>query len=112
MSMLSNNPEYLSIPWSSASQIIGLIRLQDINYKVVSANDISLLKFQVFETTYAPFLMRPWVRAVVVVVFTFWLCASVAMVPHIEIGLEEELSMPEDSYVLKYFEVGADSVIF
>lgn len=70
----------------------------------------SLLKFQVFETTYAPFLMRPWVRAVVVVVFTFWLCASVAMVPHIEIGLEEELSMPEDSYVLKYFEVGAASI--
>ncbi|KAK3863989.1 hypothetical protein Pcinc_030288, partial [Petrolisthes cinctipes] len=58
---------------------------------------------KVFETTYAPFLMRPWVRAVVVVVFTFWLCASVAMVPHIEIGLEEELSMPEDSYVLEYF---------
>ncbi|XP_045599386.1 NPC intracellular cholesterol transporter 1 [Procambarus clarkii] len=59
---------------------------------------------KVFETTYAPFLMRPWVRAVVVVVFMFWLCASVAMVPHIEIGLEEELSMPDDSYVLKYFE--------
>ncbi|XP_076063159.1 Niemann-Pick type C-1a isoform X2 [Oratosquilla oratoria] len=59
---------------------------------------------KVFETTYAPFLMRPYVRAVVVVVFTFWLCASVAMVPHMEIGLEEELSMPEDSYVLKYFD--------
>lgn len=49
--------------------------------------------------------MRPWVRAVVIVVFMFWLCSSVAMVPHIEIGLEEELSMPDDSYVLKYFEV-------
>ncbi|XP_042239524.1 NPC intracellular cholesterol transporter 1-like [Homarus americanus] len=59
---------------------------------------------KVFETTYAPFLMRPWVRAVVIVVFMFWLCASVAMVPHIEVGLEEELSMPDDSYVLKYFE--------
>lgn len=59
---------------------------------------------KVFETTYAPFLMRPWVRAVVIVVFMFWLCSSVAMVPHIEIGLEEELSMPDDSYVLKYFE--------
>ena len=49
--------------------------------------------------------MRPWVRAVVIVVFTFWLCASVAMVPNIKLGLEEELSMPEDSYMLKYFEV-------
>lgn len=59
---------------------------------------------KLFETTYAPFLMRPWVRAVVIVIFMFWLCASVAMVPHIEVGLEEELSMPDDSYVLKYFE--------
>ena len=60
---------------------------------------------QVFETSYAPFLMKPWVRAVVIVMFMFWVCASVAMVPHIEIGLEEELSMPDDSYVLKYIEV-------
>ena len=49
--------------------------------------------------------MRPCVRAVVIVIFFVWLCASVAMVPHIDIGLEEELSMPDDSYVLKYFEV-------
>lgn len=59
---------------------------------------------RLFESTYAPFLMRPWVRAVVVVFFTFWLCASVALVPHMEIGLEEELSMPDDSHVLKYFQ--------
>ena len=61
----------------------------------------SLARF--FEENYAPFLMRPVVRALVVVVFLFWFCASVAMVPHIDIGLEEELSMPDDSYVLKYF---------
>lgn len=71
--------------------------------KVEKDSDTRFLH-KVFETTYAPFLMRPWVRAVVIVVFMFWLCASVAMVPHIEIGLEEELSMPDDSYVLKYFE--------
>ena len=63
---------------------------------------------QLFETTYAPFLMKPWVRAVVIVAFMFWVCTSVAMVPHIEIGLEEELSMPDDSYVLKYFEVSGN----
>lgn len=71
--------------------------------KVEKESDTRFLH-KVFETTYAPFLMRPWVRAVVIVLFIFWLCASVAMVPHIEIGLEEELSMPDDSYVLKYFE--------
>lgn len=39
------------------------------------------------------------------IVFFGWLCSSIAVVPHIEIGLDQELSMPEDSYVLKYFQV-------
>lgn len=37
------------------------------------------------------------------IVFFGWLCSSIAVVPHIEIGLDQELSMPEDSFVLKYF---------
>lgn len=37
------------------------------------------------------------------VVFFGWLCSSIAVAPHIEIGLDQELSMPEDSFVLKYF---------
>ena len=44
-------------------------------------------------------------RAVVVVVFFGWLCASIAVAPKIEVGLDQELSVPEDSYVLNYFEV-------
>ncbi|KAK7065979.1 NPC intracellular cholesterol transporter 1, partial [Halocaridina rubra] len=75
-----------------------------IRQSKVEKDSDSRFLHKLFETTYAPFLMRPWVRAVVVVVFMFWLCSSVAMVPHIEVGLEEELSMPDDSYVLKYFE--------
>lgn len=71
--------------------------------KVEKDNETRFLH-KLFETTYAPFLMKPWVRAVVIVAFMFWVCTSVAMVPHIEIGLEEELSMPDDSYVLKYIE--------
>ena len=38
-------------------------------------------------------------------VFFGWICSSIAVVPHIEIGLDQELSMPEDSFVLKYFKV-------
>ena len=39
------------------------------------------------------------------IIFFGWLCTSIAVVPHIEIGLDQELSMPEDSFVLKYFQV-------
>lgn len=37
------------------------------------------------------------------ILFYGWLCSSVAVLPHIELGLDQELSMPEDSFVLKYF---------
>ncbi|KAJ8956648.1 hypothetical protein NQ318_014002 [Aromia moschata] len=47
--------------------------------------------------------MNKVVRCIVMVVFFGWLCSSIAVVPHIEIGLDQELSMPEDSFVLKYF---------
>lgn len=63
--------------------------------------DGALYKF--FKFVYVPFLMHKFVRALVMIVFFGWLCSSIAVAPHIEIGLDQELSMPEDSFVLKYF---------
>ena len=61
--------------------------------------------YKLFQHAYAPFLMSKPIRAAVVVVFFGWLCASIAVAPKIDVGLDQELSMPEDSYMLKYFEV-------
>lgn len=61
------------------------------------------LLYSFFKEIYVPLLMNRYVRAFVMVVFFGWLCSSIAVVPHIEIGLDQELSMPEDSFVLKYF---------
>lgn len=63
---------------------------------------VSLL-YKFFKNVYAPFLMKSWVRFVIMLAFLSWLCSSVAVIDKIEIGLDQELSMPEDSYVLKYF---------
>lgn len=57
-----------------------------------------------FKSLYVPVLMNKLVRCTVMVIFFGWLCSSVAVLPHIEVGLDQELSMPEDSYVLKYFQ--------
>lgn len=54
---------------------------------------------------YAPFLLSKAVRAIVTVLFLGWLCSSIAVAPKIEVGLDQELSMPEDSYMLNYFRV-------
>ncbi|BES93207.1 niemann-pick [Nesidiocoris tenuis] len=51
-----------------------------------------------------PTIFKKGVSHGIVVVFIAWFCTSVAVIPHIEPGLEQELSMPEGSYVLKYFQ--------
>ncbi|CAB3230600.1 unnamed protein product [Arctia plantaginis] len=60
--------------------------------------------YNVFKHVYAPFVMKREVRAAVMIIFFAWLCSSVAVAPHIEIGLDQELSMPQDSFQLKYFQ--------
>lgn len=62
----------------------------------------ALYKF--FKSIYVPFLMQKTVRAIVMVVFFGWFCSSIAVAPHIDVGLDQELSMPEDSFVLRYFQ--------
>ncbi len=53
---------------------------------------------------YAPVLLHSYVRPVVVIGFFFLLCAALAATPKLEVGLDQDVAMPDDSYVLKYFE--------
>jgi Niemann-Pick C1 protein len=62
--------------------------------------------YTLFQESYVPMLMNKFVRPLVILVFTAWLCASIAVIPKIDIGLDVELTMTDDSYVLKYFKVG------
>uniref|UniRef100_A0A8C6V3J7 Niemann-Pick disease, type C1 n=1 Tax=Neogobius melanostomus TaxID=47308 RepID=A0A8C6V3J7_9GOBI len=59
--------------------------------------------FQFFKKVYAPFVLKEWVRPIVVAVFVGMLSFSIAVVNKVEVGLDQKLSMPDDSYVLDYF---------
>uniref|UniRef100_A0AAQ5XZ61 SSD domain-containing protein n=1 Tax=Amphiprion ocellaris TaxID=80972 RepID=A0AAQ5XZ61_AMPOC len=59
--------------------------------------------FRFFKKVYAPFILKEWVRPIVVAVFVGMLSFSIAVVNKVEIGLDQKLSMPDDSYVLDYF---------
>ncbi len=37
-------------------------------------------------------------------VFIAWTCACVAMVGHMDVGLDQSISLPQDSYLVDYFE--------
>lgn len=67
-----------------------------------SENTSLLYKF--FKTVYAPFLLNDSVRVVVMVTFIGWLCSSLAVISKIEVGLDQELAMPQDSYLQQYFD--------
>lgn len=63
---------------------------------------------KLFEDYYTPFLMSKATRIVVVLLFLLVSCFSLIVVPSVEVGLDQELSMPKDSHIVKYFKFMAD----
>ncbi|GIZ00033.1 NPC intracellular cholesterol transporter 1 [Caerostris extrusa] len=59
--------------------------------------------YKFFKNVYAPLLLNNFSRVLVLIAFLGWLCSSVAVLNKIDIGLDQELAMPEDSYMLNYF---------
>jgi len=59
--------------------------------------------YNLFESYVAPTLMNPVVRSMAVVIFVSWLCLSLSVIRNIDIGLDQTMSVPEDSYMQDYF---------
>ncbi|KAI5940186.1 NPC intracellular cholesterol transporter 1 [Manis javanica] len=59
--------------------------------------------FQFFKNSFSPFLLKDWMRPIVIAVFVGVLSFSIAVLNKVEIGLDQSLSMPHDSYVMHYF---------
>ncbi|GAB0099118.1 Niemann-Pick C1 protein [Sergentomyia squamirostris] len=57
---------------------------------------------------YAPFVLSKRVRPLVFVLFILTTCLSIMVAPHLEPGLDQELSMAKDSHVVKYFNFMAE----
>ncbi|KZT19295.1 multidrug efflux transporter AcrB transmembrane domain-containing protein [Neolentinus lepideus HHB14362 ss-1] len=52
---------------------------------------------------YAAFLLKPVVKGVVLLTFSGFLIASVISIQHIELGLDQRLALPSESYLIPYF---------
>lgn len=59
--------------------------------------------FGIFKRYYAPFILHHHVRPIVIFIFFTWLATSIALLPYVKIGLEQEITMPKDSYMIDYF---------
>ncbi|KAG5683688.1 hypothetical protein PVAND_012954 [Polypedilum vanderplanki] len=82
--------------------IFCIIRGPKKSAQIQGNNESVLYKF--FKFFYVPLLMKKPVRIAVIIVFFGWLCSSIAVISKVEVGLDQELSMPKDSFVYKYFQ--------
>ncbi|XP_032943516.1 NPC intracellular cholesterol transporter 1 isoform X2 [Rhinolophus ferrumequinum] len=67
----------------------------------IQASESYLFRF--FRNFYSPLLLKDWMRPIVIAVFVGVLSFSIAVLNKVEIGLDQSLSMPDDSYVIDYF---------
>ncbi|EDW75199.1 uncharacterized protein Dwil_GK19822 [Drosophila willistoni] len=83
-------------------------RQLDMNTETVEhTKEVGLLE-QLFKNFYTPFLLSKPVKVIVLLAFTIITCLSLMVAPSIEPGLDQELSMPTDSHVVKYFRYMVD----
>lgn len=59
--------------------------------------------YSFFKDLYSSFLLQDKVRMIVLLIFGAWFCLSLSVLDRIHIGLEQEITMPEDSYMIDYF---------
>ncbi|XP_043358852.1 NPC1-like intracellular cholesterol transporter 1 [Dermochelys coriacea] len=53
---------------------------------------------------YTPVLLNCTVRALVMLLFLFMFCAGIYLALQVPVGLDQELAMPKDSYMVQYFQ--------
>ncbi|KAF8341334.1 uncharacterized protein EI90DRAFT_3143703 [Cantharellus anzutake] len=61
----------------------------------------ALVRF--FRRTYAPFILHPTVKGIVIAIFSGLAIFSTISLQNIELGLDQKLALPSDSYLLDYF---------
>ncbi|CAH1126728.1 unnamed protein product [Ceutorhynchus assimilis] len=52
---------------------------------------------------FTPIIMKYPMRIIIIIIFLISTCSCILIAPSIELGLEQEISMPTDSHVVKYF---------
>ncbi|XP_003738183.1 NPC intracellular cholesterol transporter 1 [Galendromus occidentalis] len=59
--------------------------------------------FNFMKNVYSPLLRKDYYRFAILVTFLCYLGFSLSVIPHLDVGLDQEISMPRDSYLQDYF---------
>lgn len=86
---------------SSRADVIPIIRIQ--TEPIASGNlEGQLAKF--IRTTYAPTIMMRNVKVTILTFFIGYFAISCALIPDIALGLDQNVAIPSDSYLISYFD--------
>ncbi|CAF1037718.1 unnamed protein product [Rotaria sordida] len=77
------------------------IKENEINEE--NSHEIDGFLYRIFKYNYAPFIMNDYIRPLIIFIFFTWLAISIALIPYVKIGLEQNITMPKDSYMIEYF---------
>ncbi|PRT53829.1 Niemann-Pick type C-related protein 1 [Wickerhamiella sorbophila] len=58
---------------------------------------------QLLISEYAPFILQRGVRETILGVFLAWLAISLTLIPQLQLGLDQRLAVPQDSFLVDYF---------
>ncbi|KAH8666377.1 patched sphingolipid transporter [Xylariales sp. PMI_506] len=58
---------------------------------------------QFIRKRYAPALLGKKVKVLIIVIFTGLFAAGVALIPEVKLGLDQRVALPDDSYLIDYF---------
>ncbi|KAL1502244.1 hypothetical protein ABEB36_007416 [Hypothenemus hampei] len=75
-----------------------------IKLKNVEKSDRPPIIYTFWKEKFTPLIMKFPVRVLVMIIFAVSTCICIMIAPSVELGLEQELSMPQDSHVMKYFQ--------
>ncbi|KAJ8924000.1 hypothetical protein NQ315_006776 [Exocentrus adspersus] len=75
-----------------------------VEMKTAERSDKPGMIYNFWANYFTPFIMTYPIRCIILFTFAVTFCLSIMVIPSLELGLDQELSMPEDSHVLKYFQ--------
>lgn len=82
--------------------LLWCIKLQ--RNKKLDGSSNSILHY-LFENYYTPFILSKRMRPIILITFIVITSLSIMVIPSIEPGLDQQLSMAKDSHIVKYFQV-------
>lgn len=110
-----------AIAFNIVLQMTGFVSLLALDQKRVESGRVDLLPWikvenpdesdeaaeidfsEIISEYYAPFILRPTVKPKILTIFLLWLGVSLTLIPHIELGLDQRIALPADSYLVDYF---------